>query len=827
MSTGQQQTLPTQIQTTSTPQVTRNWKKIIGFGVIVVVILSIVLHFTITNPFSEKDSTNSSASGRNTGIVEDGKWGDWTPECFQDPADQLWKISRKCEKDPINGGKPCNEIDGGDSVRLCAPLGGGWSDFPLDSDEACVLKKDSSGNPVKDSNGREMWFKTRKCDNPTPRNGGAGCGGSAEQQCNPIDGSWVSVPDSDQVCILQKDNAGNPIKDSTGRDLYLKNKICTGNKYGGICPGNPTEPCTAVNGNWSSGINEAPCLITTISYASSYPKENLTSNNNTDYKITTSSEAEVAWKAFDGQLNTFWQSGILYNSTTGKYSGNIKTVCFENDPSITRDVFGEWIQIELPIKILPQSFTITPRQDITLARKHSPVNFVLLASNDKNNWRVICVREGERWANIKEKRFDFSIFAKKPLYELYSMYRLVIGNVGAEGNSVQIAEMSIIPESPYYQTIECTLPKYGGLGCPVVASTNAIGNTVETDPLYPNKLRSQCARPSNQVQFSTNLPSKGKLSPGDSVVNGDYLLLLQQDGNLVLLWRRTQLLWQSSTNGNANCRAEMRGDGNFVIYSQYSNIIWDTATSGSVNRLDLTNDGTLSILSPSNEQIKILFQRTFTVVNNIENLKINTTVTSNNLLDPTYKYFMTGPWVTGTVPIASARRLPDDQVVYMIVQGGYLKMVTNLGESRYYPSNPDLTMSVDKFDPNAWDKYISSAGNYKLRICNSNCSPNGCNPDGSCLPISGCEADNANLTCSNGQVIQNAKIKYGRWNNTICPHSTVTSSTPARSKEYNLDSANGKTTYSLIEKHNNPDINDDPYFGVYKHWEITYSCVNP
>jgi hypothetical protein len=108
--------------------------------------------------------------------------------------------------------------------------------------------------------------------------------------------------------------------------------------------------------------------------------------------------------------------------------------------------------------------------------------------------------------------------------------------------------------------------------------------------------------------------------------------------------------------------------------------------------------------------------------------------------------------------------------------------------------------------------------------------------------ISGCEGtDAAVLQSPSGQVITAARLKYGRWNNAICPHSTVSTGTatggafgisagvalgtPSASKEYNLNSAIGKSTYTIDagQFNTNSDVNDDPYSGVYKHWEITYT----
>ena len=822
----------------------RNWVLIGGIGFVVALSVAAILYFTIFNKSDSNVPPPGSGSNTDANQVQNGEWGPWDTECFQDSTDQLWKKRRTCVKEPVNGGVPCSELDGGDSIRVCDTLAGGWDypEFPLDSDEVCMLKMDAQGKAIKDGQGREMWVKTRKCNNPAPRNGGAGCVGEAEQQCNPVNGTWseysacvqqldsegkvmkdaqgreiwnksrtcsgskyggkcsgdavtrcdpvdnvwISPPDSDAVCIEEKDANGKSVwmktrtcsntqyggicpgnakiactpvdgvwksvpdsddvckvkKDSNGRDVYFKEKICTGTKYGGVCPGSSSEPCNAINGQWSGSIDEAPCVITTTTYAPSYPRESLTSNNSAGCKTSASSEflGEAAWKAFDGNVSTFWHSDLLYDPATGKYVGKTKTLGYENDPSLNRDISGEWIQIELPIKILPQSLMIVPRQDNNTATIRSPVDFALLASNDGNSWRIIGLRGAEMWTNNNAKYFDFSSIAKRPLYDLYSIYRLVVNNVGVNGNSVQISEMRIIPESPYYQSIQCTPPKYGGFGCPVLASKNKIGNTIEVDPLDSSKLRSQCARPNTKIQYNSSLSSGRRLSVGDSIVNGDYSLVLQQDGNLILLYQKLQMIWQSGSNasGNENCRAEMQADGNFVIYDQNNRALWASATSGAGNRVVLETDGALSISSSTGAYVKMLYERTFTVINSVDNnSQISTIGKKSNLLDPRFQYYIVGSWVTGSLAVTAARQLPDGRIVYMGTQGGHVKMVTNTGEARYFPPTQDPTGNlarVENFDPNAWVTYTNAGDNYKLRLCDSNCV-NGCNPDGKCPPV--------------------------------------------------------------------------------------------
>ncbi|NPC93636.1 lectin [Bacillus sp. WMMC1349] len=86
------------------------------------------------------------------------------------------------------------------------------------------------------------------------------------------------------------------------------------------------------------------------------------------------------------------------------------------------------------------------------------------------------------------------------------------------------------------------------------------------------------------------------LNSGESIQspNGQYTLILQQDGNLVL-YGRGRALWSSGTHGRAVRFAIMQTDGNFVIYG-YPSAIWATGTVGWNNAyLVLQNDGNLVI----------------------------------------------------------------------------------------------------------------------------------------------------------------------------------------------------------------------------------------
>jgi len=92
------------------------------------------------------------------------------------------------------------------------------------------------------------------------------------------------------------------------------------------------------------------------------------------------------------------------------------------------------------------------------------------------------------------------------------------------------------------------------------------------------------------------------------------------------------------------------------------------------------------------------------------------------------------------------------------------------------------------------------------------------------LLASGCEGQGATVQCPSGQTIAGGSIKYGRWNNNVCPHGTVNGNTAARV-------ATGQLPNHCIGKNScqfNVDNNyglGDPYGGTYKHFEISPQCV--
>ncbi|MEO3819625.1 LamG-like jellyroll fold domain-containing protein [Plantactinospora sp. B24E8] len=100
------------------------------------------------------------------------------------------------------------------------------------------------------------------------------------------------------------------------------------------------------------------------------------------------------------------------------------------------------------------------------------------------------------------------------------------------------------------------------------------------------------------VDPGTNTMTRGKLTDGQYLRSdiGNYQLLMQPDGNLVL-YQAGFPLWETGTSGNPGAYLQLQADGNLVVYSADDVALWSSGTADTPgDRLVIRDDGDLVLL---------------------------------------------------------------------------------------------------------------------------------------------------------------------------------------------------------------------------------------
>jgi len=126
-----------------------------------------------------------------------------------------------------------------------------------------------------------------------------------------------------------------------------------------------------------------------------------------------------------------------------------------------------------------------------------------------------------------------------------------------------------------------------------------LADVVGMQQYYGERAVRRVAWASNATR-TTTLPGNSALRSGQGVysVSGEFLLIMQTDGNLVL-YRQGKPLWATGTQV-AGSFAEFQSDGNLVVYAPDSRALWSSNTWGNPNAtLALQNDGNVVIYRQS------------------------------------------------------------------------------------------------------------------------------------------------------------------------------------------------------------------------------------
>ncbi|NQX15813.1 peptidoglycan DD-metalloendopeptidase family protein [Rathayibacter sp. VKM Ac-2857] len=96
------------------------------------------------------------------------------------------------------------------------------------------------------------------------------------------------------------------------------------------------------------------------------------------------------------------------------------------------------------------------------------------------------------------------------------------------------------------------------------------------------------------IFYTDSIPVGSEMAYGDTLrsPSGQFRLVMQGDGNLAVYTPGNQIVFQSYTSG-ADCRFVPQADGNLVIYRGSGPSIWQTYSTGTAAKLSLQDDGNI------------------------------------------------------------------------------------------------------------------------------------------------------------------------------------------------------------------------------------------
>jgi pimeloyl-ACP methyl ester carboxylesterase len=146
----------------------------------------------------------------------------------------------------------------------------------------------------------------------------------------------------------------------------------------------------------------------------------------------------------------------------------------------------------------------------------------------------------------------------------------------------------------------------GAVNIPVGNAPTHVEQTEKMTPVLfdvlTNHLGVPQRGPDGNPSTSSVLLPRETLRPGGGLTapNGQYRVIYQPDGNLVVYRADNSAVWSSATSGTSPNVAWMQSDGNFVLYDPVGAPIWHTHTYGNPGAyLSLQNNGSLVVYSAS------------------------------------------------------------------------------------------------------------------------------------------------------------------------------------------------------------------------------------
>lgn len=160
------------------------------------------------------------------------------------------------------------------------------------------------------------------------------------------------------------------------------------------------------------------------------------------YRFSSSNGTSQSYFLFNNQWfqDTYFTgpSAAVWNTTTGDYTGTVTTLATNGTSYL-----GAWVQLQLPVAIMLTTVTF-----VRLFSFAAPSIFVILGSNDENNWDVLFNQTSGAVYN------PFNYFSVDPTSTLfYTHFRFVVSKIANAHSTCNLGEILLFgAEEPQLHT---------------------------------------------------------------------------------------------------------------------------------------------------------------------------------------------------------------------------------------------------------------------------------------------------------------------------------------------------------------------------------------
>ena len=145
-----------------------------------------------------------------------------------------------------------------------------------------------------------------------------------------------------------------------------------------------------------------------------------------------------AWKAFDGLTASpnYWASGANYTQGIARTTGTVTVAGGVN-------YYGDWLQIQLPVSIIPSGYALTLQQ----GRINAPGTWYVFGSTNGSTWTLLNTQSGIAYTSFIDQQA--STFQISGATTAYNYYRIVC-NIVSYNTSFALAEFAILRTSDFW-----------------------------------------------------------------------------------------------------------------------------------------------------------------------------------------------------------------------------------------------------------------------------------------------------------------------------------------------------------------------------------------